>query len=81
VIASSSTHNLSAGRKRDELERLFGKGGYDYAGNSRDDLKVRSSCRKAVVVNASPAVSSQATQAADIEKIFPSNSQPWRALI
>jgi 4-hydroxybenzoate polyprenyltransferase/phosphoserine phosphatase len=81
VIASSSTHNLSAGRKRDELERLFGKGGYDYVGNSRDDLKVWSSCRKAVVVNASPAVSSQAAQVADIEKTFPSNSQPWRALI
>ena len=81
VIASSSTHNLSAERKRDELQRLFGEGAYDYVGNSRDDLKVWSSCRKAVVVNASSAVAALAETTADVEQRFPASSRPGRALI
>jgi 4-hydroxybenzoate polyprenyltransferase len=81
VIGSSSTHNVSAHIKRVELEQLFGKGGYDYAGNSRDDLKVWSGCRKAVLVNTSLAVSARAAQTAEVEASFPGDSSPWSALL
>ena len=81
VIASTSQCNLGASRKRDELDRLFGQGFYDYVGNSRDDLKVWSSCRRAILVNASPALSAQASRSAEIEASFPRSSRQWRALI
>ena len=81
VIASNATRNLGAGCKRDELVQRFGQGGYDYVGNSRDDLPVWSGCRKAVVVNASAAVSTGAARLADIEIAFPRQHNPVRALI
>jgi len=71
VIASSSTHNLSAGNKRDALDREFGEGGYDYAGNSTDDVPVWAHCKRAVVVNAAGPVLAKAQAVADIECVFP----------
>jgi 4-hydroxybenzoate polyprenyltransferase/phosphoserine phosphatase len=81
VIASNRKLNIGAGTKRDELDRLFGKGGYDYAGNSSDDLKVWAHCRRAVLVNASPALSARAAEQADIEATFPPSHRPMRALV
>ncbi len=81
VIASSSERNLGAGTKRDELEQRFGKCGYDYVGNSRDDLKVWASCRKAILVNASPALAGRAAKYAEIEARFPNSHKPVRGLI
>lgn len=81
VIGSSSTHNMSAHTKRVELDALFGKGGYDYAGNSRDDLKVWSGCRKAVLVNTSRAVSARAARTAEVETSLPRDSRPLSALL
>lgn len=81
VIASSSRRNLGAGTKRDELEQRFGRHGYDYVGNSRDDLKVWSSCRKAVLVNAGPGLAARAAKLAEIEASFPSSHSVLRGLI
>jgi len=81
VIASTSQRNMSAANKRDELIRQFGTKGYDYIGNSRDDLKVWSSCRNAVLVNASPMLAARAAKRAGIEASFPNPYRPWQALI
>jgi 4-hydroxybenzoate polyprenyltransferase len=81
VIGSSSTRNMSAHTKRVELEQRFGEDGYDYAGNSRDDLEVWSGCRKAVLVNASLAVSSRAAKIAEVEESFPDDRRPLSALL
>lgn len=81
VVASSASNNLSASHKRDELARLFGEGGFDYAGNSRDDLVVWSICRNAVVVNAGVAVASRAEKIANVEAVFPRTSSEARALV
>ncbi len=70
VMASDGTHNLSARHKAAALEARFGRQGFDYAGNSRDDLPVWQSARNAIVVNASPAVETQARQCAQVEKLF-----------
>lgn len=81
VIASSSDHNLSAGNKRDELDKQFGKNGYDYVGNSRDDLKVWAHCRRAGLVNASAAITAKAKLLAEVEIEF-AREQHWlRSLI
>jgi hypothetical protein len=50
VMATDGAHNLTSGRKADALIAAYGDGGFDYAGNSRHDLRVsiqrgpRSSC-------------------------------------
>jgi 4-hydroxybenzoate polyprenyltransferase/phosphoserine phosphatase len=52
VIASDAQTNVSAGRKADILAKRFGEQGFDYAGNSNDDLPVWARARQAIVVNA-----------------------------
>jgi 4-hydroxybenzoate polyprenyltransferase len=81
VIASTATRNMSASTKRDELVARFGRGGYDYVGNSRDDVKVWSACRRAVLVNASDAVAAQAAPLEAVEKAFPREYNQWKALL
>lgn len=51
VIATTSNVNLSRERKRDSLVALFGEKGFDYIGNSHDDLSVWEQARIAHVVN------------------------------
>ena len=50
VLATDGTHNLTSGRKKAVLVEAYGDGGFDYAGNSRHDLKVFDSAREAIVV-------------------------------
>jgi 4-hydroxybenzoate polyprenyltransferase/phosphoserine phosphatase len=52
VLATDERNNLKGERKRIELVRRFGEGGFDYAGNSAADLPVWASAREALVVNA-----------------------------
>lgn len=40
VLATNDQVNLSSHRKKDRLVARFGERGFDYAGNSRDDLPV-----------------------------------------
>jgi 4-hydroxybenzoate polyprenyltransferase len=50
VLASDGGENLTAARKRKALVDAYGDGGFDYAGNSRHDLKVFDAARDAIVV-------------------------------
>ena len=50
VIASDGVTNLRASAKADALVARFGAGGFDYAGNSRDDLPVWDAANTAFVV-------------------------------
>jgi 4-hydroxybenzoate polyprenyltransferase len=50
VLATDGLENLTSGRKRAALIAAFGDGGFDYAGNSRHDLKVFDASREAIVV-------------------------------
>ena len=70
ILASDGTTNLSGGCKRDRLVSEFGEKGFDYAGNCHHDLAVWSSARNAVVVNASPLVSSKVERVTRIDRIF-----------
>lgn len=53
VLASDGNRNLSGTQKATALVEHFGENGFDYAGNSNDDLPVWQHARKAIVVNAS----------------------------
>jgi 4-hydroxybenzoate polyprenyltransferase len=70
TFASSNSINLSGRHKRDLLVREFGEKGFDYAGNSRSDLSVWGSARKAVLVNCSKRVSRAAARTALVETVF-----------
>lgn len=54
TLASDGTRNLTGPRKARLLNDRFGPGGYDYAGNHRDDLAVWRHASQAWVVNAGP---------------------------
>lgn len=51
VFASYSETNLSVRRKPDALVGYFGEKGFDYVGNSHDDIPVWAAARHAYVVN------------------------------
>ncbi|MCM0044221.1 MAG: UbiA family prenyltransferase [Burkholderiaceae bacterium] len=70
VLASDGRTNLGGQQKAEALERRFGAGGFDYAGNARTDLKVWRRARRAVVVNAAPAVQRAARECCDIDTSF-----------
>src|SRR6202008_1526811 len=56
ILASDGKTNLRRENKRLALVQKFGERGFDYAGNSQDDLIVWRSARQAIVVNASQEV-------------------------
>lgn len=70
VLASDEKHNLSGHRKADALVSLFGHQGFDYAGNSSDDLPVWEIARKAIVVNAPRRVKRTAEKAGNVSQVI-----------
>lgn len=70
VIGSNGRDNLRGHTKRQHLTTRFGKGGYDYAGNSCVDLEVWPDVRAAIVVNARPSVLERARQMARVDRVF-----------
>jgi 4-hydroxybenzoate polyprenyltransferase/phosphoserine phosphatase len=75
VMASDGTTNLSSGQKAKALGSRFGLKGFDYVGNSTDDLAVWPSSNKAIIVNASPSLIKKAKTISDVEKVFPAPKQ------
>ena len=80
IMASDGVNNLSARHKAAALKERFGHQGFDYAGNSADDLPVWSEARHAIVVNAPASVQRQARQQCEVEKECPSLSSNAGAL-
>jgi len=75
VMASDGITNLSSSQKARALESRFGLKGFDYVGNSKDDIAVWQCARKAIVVNASSPVLKKVIQVCEVEKTFPSPKQ------
>ena len=73
VMASDSERNLSAHRKRDLLIEHFGEQGFDYMGNSHDDMQVWAAARKAYVVNPESGVESKARAQGNVAQVIKSN--------
>lgn len=67
VMATDENTNLSAERKRDALVKEFGMHGFDYAGNSSDDLPVWQAARRAYVVNSNGKISRRAHSHGNVE--------------
>ena len=71
VIGSDENVNNSGLNKRAILDSRFGERGYDYAGNSIDDVDVWAGCNKAIFVAVSQQVESKALQICHVVKKFP----------
>jgi len=81
VIATEGEVNLSATTKRDVLVSEFGVQGFDYIGNSHDDLTVWKASRKAYLVNTGKYVESRARAQGNVEKIISCKPSSIRPLI
>jgi 4-hydroxybenzoate polyprenyltransferase len=69
-IASDAKTNFRGARKLDALQERYGVEGYDYAGNSNDDLEVWADASNAVVVNASENVLKKALTLTSVTQVF-----------
>lgn len=78
VLATDDQHNLAGRHKAETLVALYGERGFDYAGNAAVDLAVWRHARRALVVNAAAALSTQARAVCEVERIFPRPASTWR---
>jgi 4-hydroxybenzoate polyprenyltransferase len=79
VLATEADRNLSAVAKRDALVGEFGEKGFDYAGNSRDDLPVWHAARRAYVVSPGLGVEKQAKALGNVERVIAPAAASWTA--
>jgi 4-hydroxybenzoate polyprenyltransferase len=70
VLATTRDLNLKGANKESLLIDKFGKGGFDYLGDSPADLKVWRSCRNAYVVSRKESLIAQAKAVAHVEQVF-----------
>jgi len=73
VIATDVGRNLTAEAKRDALVHAFGEQGFDYVGNSNDDLPVWRAARHAYIVNPTTAVERSVAKLGNVAGVFRSD--------
>jgi len=79
VIATDGSTNLSSENKRDALVAEFGQKGFDYIGNSRDDLVVWASAERSYLVNPEWGVERRARKIGTIEEVIVSKKRTINA--
>ena len=70
VIASDSRVNMAGQAKRAALVERYGEKGYDYAGDTRADLAVWASARRALVISSDPGLARAASRVAEVERVI-----------
>lgn len=80
AMGSDGQVNLRGAQKTAALVARFGKGGYDYAGNSHIDWPVWQSSRRIIVVNASKSLAKRAKAHFDVAAEFPGPPHRMRAV-
>lgn len=78
VVASNADRNLSAHKKRDLLVGHYGQNGFDYLGNSMDDLPIWDAAREAIVVNPLTGVEKKAKAQGNVKNVIHSNTSSLR---
>jgi 4-hydroxybenzoate polyprenyltransferase/phosphoserine phosphatase len=71
IIGSDQVHNLKGRNKADYLCRIFGRGNFDYAGDSRADIPVWRVARRAIVVAPSAGLLRHALWETQTPQLFP----------
>ena len=70
VIASKGIQNLAGRNKANALEAKYGENGFDYVGNSSEDLLVWEKSKKGIVVNCSSRLVERASLITEIEHVI-----------
>ncbi len=70
VMASDASSNLKGAQKAQALVERFGRGNFDYAGNSRADLPIWECAAEAVVVNADDRLAAEAALRCPVARTF-----------
>lgn len=70
VLGSDGNINLKGETKRDAIQEMVGGGGYDYAGDSPQDLPVWEAARNGVVVRPSASLLAQVQGATFLHRVF-----------
>ena len=70
VFASNEHVNLSSRKKRDRLVAEYGDKGFDYAGNSHDDIAVWEAADRSYVVNPERGVEKAARRIGNVERVI-----------
>lgn len=81
VLGTDGTTNLTAANKRAALVEQYGEGGFDYAGNSHDDLPVWTAAAAAIVVNPEAGVERRAQAEANVVRVIDDRPGVVRAWI
>ena len=79
VLATDHTINLSAERKRDALVDAFGAKGFDYVGNSHDDVSVWEAADAAIVVDPERGVMRRAEAVANSVEVIETRNGAGKA--
>jgi 4-hydroxybenzoate polyprenyltransferase/phosphoglycolate phosphatase-like HAD superfamily hydrolase len=79
VFASSVDSNLSAKEKQGALVRAYGEKGFDYVGNSRDDLVVWASSCNAYLADPELGVEGAAQKLGNMQAVISKPEHCWRA--
>ena len=79
TFATEGDINLSSGTKRDRLVAEYGEKGFDYAGNSHDDIAVWRAADRAYVVNPHGGVERAARKIGNVERVFESRTATAKA--
>ncbi|WP_168792734.1 UbiA family prenyltransferase [Paraburkholderia aromaticivorans] len=78
VFATGEKLNRSAHIKRDTLVAEYGEKGFDYLGNSHDDMSVWQAADRAYVVNPLTGVERAARKHGNVERVFENRSPPLK---
>lgn len=78
IYATEGQMNLSSFAKRDLLVHEYGKQGFDYAGNSHDDLPIFAAARFAYLVNPEHGVQTKADANGNLERVLRESSPSFK---
>jgi len=81
VLGTEPHINLSAGRKREALVRLYGEQGFEYVGNSSADLKVWDAASRIHVANPERGVLAAARRIGTVGEVFDGRPAYLRTLL
>ena len=81
VIASDSETNMKSAAKRAQLEARFGRHGFDYAGNSKDDVDVFGGAHDVFLVGPDQEVEEAARASGSFAAVFDERRLRWRTYL
>jgi 4-hydroxybenzoate polyprenyltransferase len=81
VYGTEGNVNLKGVRKSDFLVARYGKGAFDYVGNSQSDLRVFDSSRYSYLVNPPPGLRSRTSKVSDLKQVWQSRGNRVRTYV